>query len=94
MKKLYNILNKIYGVTMMVSFFTAALPIIPFIIAIIVGGNTGEAICLFLQTKFYPVVMVLASVAVIIGLIAMYIGKKQDFSLKTLGKKQDNWLPR
>lgn len=87
--KLYNILNKIYGITMMASFFLAALPIIPFIVAIIVGGTTAEAISLFISEKFYPVVMVLASFAVIIGLIAMYIGKKEDFSLKTLSKKED-----
>lgn len=89
MKKLYNILNKLYGITMMVSFFAAALPVIPFIVAIIIGGSVGEAISVFLYKDFYPIVMVLACIAVIIGLIALYIGKKHDLSLKTLGKKEE-----
>ena len=77
---------------MMISFFAAALPVIPFAFALIIGGATGEAISLFLSTKFYPVVMVLASVAVLFGVAAMYVGKKQDFSLKTLnkGKEKNN----
>ncbi len=87
--KIYNILNKIYGILMMISFFAAALPLIPFIIALIIGGATGEAISVFLSTKFYPWVLVLASVAVLVGLVAMYIAKKQDFSLKTLNKNAD-----
>ena len=86
--KLYNIFNKLYGITMMISFFSAALPVIPFIIALIIGGPTGEAISVFLSTKFYPVVMVLASVAVLFGVVAMYAAKKQDFSLKTLNREE------
>lgn len=87
--KLYNILNKLYGITMMVAFFGAALPVVPFILALIIGGSTGEAIAVFLSTKFYPVVLVLASVAVLFGVVAMYAAKKQDFSLKTLNKDQE-----
>ncbi len=87
--KLYNVLNKLYGITMMISFFGAALPVIPFIIALIIGGPTGEAISVFLSAKFYPVVMVLASIAVLFGLAAMYAGKKQDFSLKTLNREEE-----
>ena len=81
-KKIYDILKKVYGVIMAVAFWSGILPLIPFIIAIIIGGSTGEAIALFLYKEFYPWVIALASVAVIIGLISMYVGKKEGLSVK------------
>lgn len=87
-EKLYNILNKIYGIVLSVSFFAGLLPLIPFIIAIIIGGDTGEAISVFLYKQYYPCIIALASSSVFIGWIAMYIGKKEGFSLKKK-KKED-----
>lgn len=87
-KKIYNVLNKIYGIAMTVSFFAGILPLIPFVVAIIIGGETGEAISLFLYNEFYPWVIILASVAIIIGLIAMYIAKIDSLSVKSVGEEE------
>lgn len=87
-QKVYNILNRIYSVGMMISFFAGGLPLIPFIIAIIIGGSTGEAIAVFLYKSYYPWVIVLASISVLFGLVAMYIGKQHDFSVKTMSSKK------
>lgn len=87
-EKLYNVLQKIYGVLMTVAFFGGVLPLVPFLIAIIIGGSSGEALALFLYKQYYPWVIALASIAVLVGLIAMYVGKKQALSTKALtGKK-------
>lgn len=83
-KKIYYTLKKIYGVIMTVSFFAGILPLLPFIYAIIVGGEMGAKISVFLYKEFYPWVIALASIAVIIGLIAMYIGKKEGLSVKKI----------
>ena len=88
-KKIYKILNKIYAVMMFVSFFAGALPIIPFIVALIVGGDTGAAIYKFLFSGYYPWVIALGSVSIIVGLVAMYIGKIEDLSLKSMEKKKN-----
>jgi len=85
-EKIYKVLNKIYGVTMFAAFFGGVLPLIPFIIALIVGGTTGEAISTFLYNSYYPWVIALASIAVVIGLIAMYFGKQSALSTKTFKK--------
>ena len=82
-KKIYNILNKIYGIAMTVSFFAGILPLIPFIVAICIGGSAGEAISVFLYKQYYPWVIVLASASVIIGLVAMYIAKIDALSVKS-----------
>jgi len=85
-EKIYEMLNKTYGVIMMVAFFAGIIPLIPFIIAIIIGGSTGEAIALFLDETVYPWIIVLASIAIIIGLIAMYVKKEKAFTVED-GKK-------
>lgn len=81
-KKIFNVLNTIYGVMMSASFFAGFLPLIPFVIAIIIGGDTGEAIAVFLQKDYYPWVIIVGSVALVVGLIAMYIGKLEALSVK------------
>jgi hypothetical protein len=49
--KVEKFLQKIYGITLTVSFFAGLLPLIPFVAAIIIGGGeggTGEAISTWL----------------------------------------------
>ncbi len=81
-EKIFKILNNIYGVLMTASFFGGVLPLIPFIIAMIVGGEAGEAIALFLYNDYYPWVILAGSIAVVFGLIAMYVGKLEGLSVK------------
>ena len=90
-QKVENVLQKIYGITLMVSFFAGLLPLIPFIIAIIIGGGeggTGEAISTWLYKQYYPWVIALASIAILIGLVSMYVGKKEAFSTKSFGNSK------
>lgn len=86
-EKLYRILNKVYGITMFAAFFGGVIPLIPFLISIAIGGPTGEALTNFFYQKYYPVIIALASIAVVIGLIAMYVRGEQALSTKSLGKK-------
>lgn len=81
-KKIFDVLNRIYGILMTVSFFGGFLPLIPFLIAMIVGGKTGEAIAVFLHKQYYPWVIIIGSVAIVIGLIAMYVAKMEGLSVK------------
>lgn len=87
-QKAESILQKTYGILLTISFFAGLLPLFPFIIAIIIGGGeggTGEAIGTWLYKQYYPWVIALASIAILIGLIAMYVGKKEAFSTKSFG---------
>ena len=77
-EKIYNVLNKIYGILLIVSFFAGLLPLIPFIIAIIIGGESGEAISLFVYNQYYPWVIATAAVSVLIGWIASYFKKAEN----------------
>ena len=86
-EKIFEVMKKIYGITMSIAFWGGVLPLIPFIVAICIGGSTGEAIALFLYKEVYPWIIALASIAIIIGLVAMYIGKIEALSTKSLKKK-------
>lgn len=75
---------------MFISFFAGFVPVIPFIIALIAGGKTGSAIYNFFFNQYFPWVIALGSISIIIGLIGMYICKIDDLSLKSMKKKEDN----
>ena len=89
-KKIYNILNKTYGILMTASFFGGFLPLFPFIFAIIVGGELSENISIFLYKQYYPWVIIVGSFAIIIGLIAMYVGKLEGLSVKKVAANNEN----
>ena len=91
-EKAYHVLQKLYGATMTIAFFGGVLPLIPFIAAIIIGGGargTGETISTWLSKQYYPWIIALASISVLIGLIAMYVGKQEAFSTKSFEKNSD-----
>ena len=87
-EKATEVLQKLYGITMTIAFFGGVVPLIPFIVAIIIGGGEGgigEMISTWLYKQYYPWVIALASIAVLFGLAAMYVGKQEAFSTKTFG---------
>ena len=86
-EKIYKILNKIYGIIMMISFFAGLIPLVPYVIAIIIGGPTGETIALFLYKQVYPWIIAMASVAVLVGLVAMYVGKQKSLPVNNIENK-------
>lgn len=87
-EKIYKILNKTYGIMMSISFFAGFIPFIPFIIAIIIGGTTGENIANFLYKEYYPWVIIIGSLSIVVGLIAMYIGKLEGLSVKNISSDE------
>ena len=74
----------------MVSFFAGGLPIPAFMFALIVGGQLGQGICLFLADCYYPAVILLASISVLVGLPALYMKKNYGFTVDGLNKSERN----
>ena len=87
-QKIYKVLNKVYAGMMFTSFFAGFLPLLPFIVALIVGGDFGAYMYKFLFSDYYPWVIALGSLSIIVGLVAMYVAKIEDLSLKSM-KKDD-----
>ena len=88
-QKIYNVIHKIYGILMTISFFAGVLPIIPYVIALIIGGETGQTIAQFLYNDYYKWVILGASVSVLVGLIGLYVSGEEGLSVKSVGKKTE-----
>jgi len=89
-KKIFDVLNTIYGVLMTVSFFGGILPLFPFIFALIIGGPVAESISVFIYEKYYPWIIITGSVAILSGLIAMYVGKMEGLSVKKVSADEND----
>ncbi len=83
-KKFFNVLNKLYSILMTLSFFGGLLPLFPFLFALIIGGPLAETISVFLYKQYYPWVIIVGSIAIVAGLIAMYVGKLEALSIKSV----------
>ena len=83
-RNIYEFLRKVYGAVMLFAFLGGVLPLIPFAMALIIGGKNGEAVSVWLYKQYYPFIILSASVAVVIGLAAMYIGSKEGLSAGSL----------
>ena len=73
-KKLSNILKMIFGYGIMISLFAGGLTFFGYVAALIIGGKTATAICVFLYKSIIPVIIYLAVSMVLLGLVAMYLG--------------------
>ena len=87
-EKIFNVIQKIYGILMTVSFFAGILPLIPFVVALCIGGETGNAIAVFLYDEYYKWVILGASVSVLLGLVGLYVSGEEGLSVKSVGKKK------
>ncbi len=87
-KAIFNTLKKLYGILMTLSFFGGLLPLFPFVFALIVGGPLAQTISLFLYKHYFPVVIIIGSIAIVLGLIAMYVGKLEALSMKTVNVEE------
>ncbi len=83
-KIIFNTLKKLYGILMTLSFFGGLLPLFPFVFALIVGGPLAQTISVFLYKHYFPVVIIIGSIAIVLGLIAMYVGKLEALSIKAV----------
>lgn len=72
-KKISAVLKTIFGYGIMISLFVGGLTFFGYLAALIIGGDTAAAICVFLYKTVIPVVIYLSTVMVVLGLIAMYL---------------------
>ena len=82
MKKISNILSKIFSIGVLLTLFAGALAGLGFIVAFIIGGETATELCVFIHKQYFPIVIQICSVATGCGLLSMYLGKEKALSMK------------
>ena len=82
MKKITNVLLTIFSVGILLSVFCAALTLIGYVIAMIIGGEIATKICYTLLKVIMPWIIKATSVFAGFGLIGMYLSKVRGLSIK------------
>ncbi|MBE7032650.1 MAG: hypothetical protein E7406_00295 [Ruminococcaceae bacterium] len=86
LKKISDILKMVFGYGIMLSLFLGGATFFGYVVALIIGGNTGAAICDFIYKEFVPELVYYTSILVLLGLVAMYLGG--EFALTTEKKQK------
>ena len=77
MKKAIEIINKIFGITVLLEFFAGGLSLVGYIVAICIGGEIGAEMSLFIFNNCLRWVIVATSVTIGLGLISMYLSRQK-----------------
>ena len=81
MKKLSDILLKIFAVGVLLTLLAGALTLIGYIVAMVIGGEVATQICVFIHKTFFPYVIRVTSIIVGVGLIGMYLSRIKALSI-------------
>lgn len=90
LKKVADLLKLIFGYGIMLTLFAGGLTLFGYIAALIIGGETATAICVFIYKKIFAVIIYASSCLILLGLIAMYLSGETALTAskgkKTKGK--------
>ena len=80
----------IFGYAIMISLFVGGATLIGFIVALCVGGDAAAAICAFIKAYMIPGVTYTSTVAVMFGIILMYLSGEIALSAKKKAREIAN----
>ena len=63
----------IFGYGIMVTLFVGGLTFFGFLAAMLIGGETAAAICVFIYKKIVPVMIYATTCLVLFGILCMYM---------------------
>ncbi|MBR3928539.1 MAG: hypothetical protein IKJ65_05990 [Clostridia bacterium] len=82
MKKLSEILKMIFGYGIMICLFAGGLTFFGYVAALIIGGDTAQAICLFIYKTVVPIIVYASTCLVLLGLVSMYLAGEMALTSK------------
>lgn len=87
MKKISNIILRIFGVGETLCLFAGGLSLLGFIVAFVIGGEVATEICVFIHKTYFPWVIRFTTGFTALGLLGMYLDKVE--SLTVASDKKD-----
>lgn len=75
MKKLSDIVLKIFAIGVVAVLFAGGLSLVGYIVAMFIGGETATVICVFIHKTYFPYVIRFTSIFIGCGLVGMYLSK-------------------
>ncbi|MBE6651354.1 MAG: hypothetical protein E7613_08585 [Ruminococcaceae bacterium] len=86
LKKVATVLGTVFGYGIMICLFAGGLTFFAYIAALIIGGNTAAQICDFVGNTFFPALIKISNIMILVGLISMYL--KGEMALTASTKKK------
>ena len=77
-EKIANILSYVYAIGIAVALFAGAISVFGYIAALIIGGETAAQICDFIYKDYYPVIIYISSISILLGLVKMYFAGEKS----------------
>ena len=77
MKKASDVLLKIFAYGIIACLFAGGLSLGGYLVALIIGGESATALCLWVFKTYLPWVIKATSIFTLIGLIGMYLSKQK-----------------
>ena len=78
--KIVKGMTTLFGWGMMICLFAGGLTFFGYLAALVIGGDTAAAICEFIYKRYLPVVFIVTSALILLGLARMYICGESAFS--------------
>ena len=73
-----KVLSYAYAIGIAIALFAGALSVFGYIAAMIAGGETAVKICNFIYKDFYPVIIYMSSISILLGLVKMYVAGEKS----------------
>ena len=71
--KLVNVIKIIFGIGTVICLLVGGLSFFGYLAAIIIGGDTAASICKFIYKDMYPILVLISTSMIILGVIKLYI---------------------
>lgn len=81
-KKILEIIKSLFSISLILAILGGGVIFLMFIIALIIGGSQGEYIAVNASDLIMPYFIKLAALAVLSGLLSIYIDGKHSLTLK------------
>ena len=88
-KKISSVLKTIFGYGIMITLFVGGLTFFAYLAALIIGGSTAEAICVFVYKTLFPIVIKVSNIMILLGLVAMYLNGEKALTASEDKKKRE-----
>lgn len=86
-KKISAVLRIVFGYGIMLCLFVGGLTFFGYLAALIIGGETATAICIFIYKTIIPIIIYASTILVLLGLLVMYLNGEMAL---TANKKQSS----
>ena len=84
-KKISRFLRTVFGYGIMICLFAGGLTFFGYLAALVIGGETAAAICVFIYKTVIPVIIKTSTSLVLLGLLVMYLNG--ELALTSVSKK-------